>query len=139
MPLMSNVRRHAIEMKRALPSIAFVLWCSTAFAGPTTAPVRSEIHALLSKLEISGCRFNRNGSWFSGSEAKDHLLRKLEYIEGRSTVQSTEQFIELAASKSSSSGKPYQVQCGAEVAVDSRRWLAGQLALLRGSATKVKP
>lgn len=128
-----------IEMTRTLPSIVLALLCGAAFAGPTAAPVRAEIHTLLSKLEASGCRFSRNGSWFSGSEAKAHLLRKLEYIEGRTTVQSTEQFIELAASKSSSSGKPYLVKCGSEPSVESHRWLSGQLAPIRAAARKAKP
>ncbi|MDR5753038.1 MULTISPECIES: DUF5329 family protein [unclassified Caballeronia] len=56
--------------------------------------------------------FNRNGTWYSGMEAKAHLLAKLHYLENRTTLTSTEQFIELAARKSSVSGKPYLVQCG---------------------------
>lgn len=112
----------------------FALACliyGLANAAPTSEPVLAEIDSLLSKLQSSGCDFNRNGSWYSGAEAKVHLLRKLEFIERKSTVQSTEQFIELAAAKSSSSGKPYQVKCGAEAAVDSQLWLSKQLAVLR--------
>jgi hypothetical protein len=118
-------------MKTFLACVALALWCCASFAGPTAAPVRAEIDALLSRLQASGCQFSRNGSWYSGAEAKEHLLRKLEYIEGRSTVQSTEQFIDLAASKSSSSGKPYQVRCGSGSPVESRQWLASQLVSLR--------
>lgn len=113
--------------------------CGLASAAPTAAPVRTEIDRLLSALQASGCSFNRNGSWYSGADAKDHLLRKLEYIEGRSTVQSTEQFIDLAAAKSSTSGQPYQVRCGAESPVDSQVWLARQLAVLRAGGGKGKP
>jgi hypothetical protein len=113
----------------ALPLLAAV-W-SSALAGPTAAPVRAEIDTLLSKLQVSGCQFNRNGSWYSGAEAKSHLLRKLEYFEDKGTVKNTEQFIELAASKSSSSGKPYQVKCGADHAIDSRQWLTRELAAQR--------
>ena len=68
--------------------------------------MRAEIDAVLSRLQSSGCQFDRNGSWYSSSEAKDHILRKLDYLEGKTTIQSTEQFIALAATKSSSSGKP---------------------------------
>jgi hypothetical protein len=113
---------------------AFIaLWCCAAFADPTQAPVRAEIRDLLSKLSVSGCQFNRNGTWFSASDAEGHLLRKLKYIEARSTVQSTERFVELAASKSSSSGKPYLVKCGSRSPVESRQWLHDQLASMRGS------
>ena len=115
------------------------LVCSSAFAAPTSTPVRAEIDSLLYKLQSSGCEFNRTGSWYSGAEARDHLLRKLEYIEGRRTVQSTEQFIELAAAKSSSSGKAYQVKCGTEATVESQYWLSRQLAILRALGPKTKP
>lgn len=102
-------------------------------AAPLAPPVRAEVDALLSALEKSGCEFNRNGSWYAAREARTHLLRKLEYLEGRTAVHTTEQFIELAASTSSSSGKPYLVRCGKAAPVESRAWLSAQLAVLRGA------
>jgi len=114
------------------------LVCNLAMAAPTAVPVKAEINLLLTNLQTSGCEFNRNGSWYSGAEAKDHLLRKLEYIEGKNTVQSTEQFIELAASRSSSSGKPYQVKCGNEQPLESQAWLTKQLGIIRVTASKGK-
>lgn len=101
-------------------------------AGPTPAPVRAEIDAMLIRLEASGCRFLRNGSWHDGARAREHLLDKLEYIEKRGTVQSAEQFIELAASRSSLSGRAYQVGCGAQAPVPSQQWLTEQLGRVRG-------
>jgi hypothetical protein len=118
-------------MKRFLISSFAGLWCLFATAAPTSAPVRTEIESLLTKLQASGCQFNRNGSWYSGSEARDHLLRKLEYVEGKGTVQSTEHFIELAATKSSFSGRAYQVRCGGQAPVASQVWLNQQLAVVR--------
>jgi len=126
-------------MKRLYLTTVLSLWACVSAAAPTSVAVRAEIDALLTKLEVSGCQFNRNGGWYSAPEAKGHLLRKLEYIEGRSTIKSTEQFIELAASKSSSSGKAYQVKCGGESAVESKQWLTQQLVAMRGSASKGKP
>lgn len=110
-----------------------------AFADPTPAPVRAEIDAMLNRLETSGCQFLRNGSWHDGARAKAHLLDKLAYIGKRGTVQSAEQFIELAASRSSLSGRPYQVRCGGQAPVESRRWLGDQLTALRGAAGGAKP
>jgi hypothetical protein len=123
-----------IGMSSVLRSVVVALWCGAAFAAPPAAPVQAEIRALLSKLQVSGCQFNRNGTWFSGAEAEAHLLRKLKYIEARSAVQSTERFVELAASKSSSSGKPYLVKCGSGTPIESRQWLTDQLASIRGTA-----
>ncbi|MGO4379344.1 DUF5329 family protein [Pseudoduganella sp. RAF53_2] len=118
-------------MKRLLLSLVAACLYNLAAAAPTPAPVRAEIDALLAKLQASGCQFNRNGSWYNGTDARNHLLRKLEYIEGKSTIQNTEQFIAMAASKSSSSGKPYQVKCGNEPAVDSQAWLTRTLTSIR--------
>jgi hypothetical protein len=103
-----------------------------ALAEPVAAPVRAEIDALLARLQASGCEFNRNGKWHDGADAQAHLLRKLEYIEDRTTVRSTEQFIDLAASTSSRSGKPYLVRCAGTPPVESRAWLREQLEILRG-------
>ena len=125
-------------MKSVRVALLLGLLASTVLASPTSAPVRAEIDAVLAKLQSSGCQFDRNGSWYSSSEAKNHILRKLDYLEGKTTIQSTEQFIELAASKSSSSGKPYHVKCGTEAALESQQWLNKQLVVVRASA-KGKP
>jgi hypothetical protein len=109
---------------------------SAARAGPTPVLVRSEIDGLLARLESSGCEFGRNGTWYDGARAKAHLLRKLDYIEHRQTVASTEEFIALAATSSSMSGKPYEVRCGHDAPVASAQWLAGNLADLRAESSE---
>jgi hypothetical protein len=115
--------------------LIILLLCSgLAIASPTPVNVRQEIDALLARLRDSGCQFNRNGSWYSGSQARDHLLRKLDYLERATTVESAEQFIELAGSQSSRSGKAYEVRCGSDAPVKSSVWLTRQLAIIRGSA-----
>ncbi len=112
--------------------IALVL-VSRAAAEPAPPAVRAEIAALFAKLQASGCRFQRNGSWYSGSEAQAHLTRKLEYLEGKGMVKSTEDFINLAAASSSSSGQPYLVKCADNQPVQSRSWLSQQLQIIRAS------
>ena len=91
----------------------------------------------MSRLEASACEFNRNGTWYTAAEAKSHLLRKLKYLEDRGVVQSTEQFIELAASGSSMTSKPYLVRCGNDAPVASGTWLLSQLQDMR-SAGRVR-
>jgi len=113
-----------------------MLLAGAASAGPTPAPVRAEIDALLARLETSGCRFGRNQEWYAGADARAHLLRKLEYVEKVGTIRSTEQFIGVAATKSSVSGAPYQVQCGSAAAVSSGPWLTGELKGLRAAGGK---
>ncbi|MDR2507811.1 MAG: DUF5329 domain-containing protein [Candidatus Accumulibacter sp.] len=122
-------------MKLFFPAISAALWCCLAAAASTPPPVRAEIDALLTRLQASGCQFSRNGSWHSGSEAKEHLLRKLEHLESKETVQSAERFIELAASRSSWSGQAYQVKCAGASPVESQVWLSRQLEIIRVSSS----
>ena len=112
-------------------SLLAALLCCAALAGPTPAPVRAEINLLLDRLQNSGCQFNRNGTWGSGAQARAHLLRKLNHLEGEVTLKSTEQFIELAASTSSVSGKPYEVQCTGKGTMTSAEWLQKELVFIR--------
>jgi hypothetical protein len=104
-----------------------------AVAAPLPPSARVEIDQLLSNLESSGCELGRSGEWYTGAEAKSHLLRKLQYLEDHGTVQSTEQFIELAATGSSMSGRPYPVRCTKGAPVPSATWLRLQLQALRKS------
>jgi Family of unknown function (DUF5329) len=133
-----DVRLSMTSIKARLVFTLFAIWCCISMAAPTPVPVRAEIDALLARLQTSGCQFSRNGTSYSGSKAKEHLLRKLKYIEDRGTVQSTEQFIELAASSSSSSGKPYEVRCGSAAPIKSQQWLTNELAALRSSSDESK-
>ena len=87
--------------RRTVPAFAGLLLAVAASAAPTPAPVRAEIDALLARLEASGCEFNRNDAWHPAVQAKTHLLRKLEAVEKRTMVSTTERFIELAGTSSS--------------------------------------
>ena len=91
----------------------------------------SEINQLFKALETSGCEFNRNGSWYNGQKASEHLHRKYEYLLKKGMVTSTESFIDLAASKSSMSGKAYMVRCGKSAPVQSKSWFLSKLVELR--------
>jgi hypothetical protein len=123
-------------MRKRVLAVLLAGACIATFAGPTPAPVRTEIEALLFRLQASGCQFQRNGSWYGSAEARTHLLRKLDAVEARGTLQSTEQFIALAASRSSFSGKPYRVRCGGADPVESGQWLTSQLAALRNTPVR---
>lgn len=107
------------------------LLMTPALASPAPPVVKAEIEALLRKLQAPGCQFNRNGAWYTGAEAQSHLARKLEYLEDKDLVKTTEDFIALGASASSASGKAYLVRCADAPAVESRVWLLEQLKAVR--------
>ena len=130
-PALASVRPSRRSFAAALAAAA-ALWCGCVLGAPS--PARPEIDALLGRLQSSGCSFNRNGSWYEAVDARAHLVKKLEYLEDRNLVQTTEQFIDRAASGSSLSGKPYLVRCGSAAPLESRTWLTQQLKALRASA-----
>jgi hypothetical protein len=103
-----------------------------------SAASRAEIDALLDRLGESGCEFNRNGTWHGAPKAKAHLARKLDYLLDKKLVANTEQFIELAASKSSTSGKAYSVKCKGAQPVPSAIWLTTELQQLRAKSAAIK-
>ncbi|KAA0986308.1 hypothetical protein FQ192_24395 [Pseudomonas sp. ANT_J12] len=91
-----------------------------------TPQATQEIKGLLDFVEHSQCQFVRNGSEYPGTLARGHLEKKLSYLEGKNMVNSAEDFIDLAATKSSSSGRAYEVRCP-EGAQPANTWLKKEL------------
>lgn len=117
-------------MKTAATLLLLVFGAAFAQAVPATAS--REIGQLFSALENSRCEFNRNGSWYDGHKAAEHLHMKYDYLARKGQVASAESFITLAATKSSMSGRPYLVRCGTAQPVESKDWFLGKLRELRG-------
>jgi len=86
---------------------------ATACTNTTTAEPASQsesaasIEYLLVRVATSDLRFMRNGKTHTGTEAAEHMRRKYEHFEDR--IQSPDDFIDLAATKSIMSGKEYTV------------------------------
>jgi len=98
-------------------------------APPTVA--QTEINYLLGFIERSGCEFYRNGSWYDSKRAQAHMRDKYEMLAATDRIDTAEDFIEKAATKSSLSGEPYQVRCGGGKAVRSNQWLRDALTRYR--------
>ncbi len=112
--------------------LAVSLLPQLAVAAPSPQ-ARQEIQQLMDGLSTSQCEFQRNGTWHDRVEARKHLQRKYDYLLKKGLVDTAEQFIERAASKSSMSGRPYQVRCPGQPAMDAANWFRTRLAALRGS------
>ncbi len=102
-----------------------------ALAAPVTsaaADTGREIAHLLDYLQTSGCTFVRNGEAADAASARSHVARKYDYVKSR--VHTAEDFIRLAATRSSVSGEPYRVRCpGGDAATGD--WLTQELARYR--------
>jgi len=90
---------------------------------------KPEIDHLLSFVQHSSCRINRNGKFYDASDAVSHIKKKYAYF--KDEIQTTEQFIELSATKSTLSGKYYMVQCEDSKQVSTKEWLLDELANFR--------
>jgi len=121
-------------MKRLLPLLATVI-AASAWAAEPDAAAKKEISYLIEHLASSGCQFNRNGTWHEASRAVSHIKRKYEYLLDKDLVTDTDAFIRLAATESSSSGKPYIVRCGAQPEQPSATWFQAALVELREKVT----
>jgi hypothetical protein len=95
------------------------------------ASVQIEVNFLLGYLEGSRCEFYRNGTWHDSKAAQAHLRDKYKYLVANNLVNTTEQFIERAASESSITGQPYQVRCNGGATATSSQRLRDELARFR--------
>ena len=123
-----------MNLKSAL-LFAVLLLCALPLQAAPSPVARREIASLMQALGTSRCEFNRNGSWYDAAQARAHLQRKYEYLLKKNLVDTPEQFIDRAASRSSFSGKAYRVRCPGRTEQDSATWFGAQLRRLRGSAT----
>jgi hypothetical protein len=121
-------------MKRftgAIVTAAMILSATQAFAEQPAPQTQREVAQLLEFVARSGCEFNRNGSWYEAGKAREHLQEKYAYLNKRGQIPDAEAFIDRAASKSSISGRAYQVRCGIGPLIPSATWLSTELKHLR--------
>ena len=89
----------------------------------------AKIQALIGSIEqLKGAVFIRNGSEYDGVKAAAHLRRKLDYA--GSKVKTAEQFIDVLATGSSMSGKPYKIRFADGHSVESAVYFREQLRRL---------
>jgi len=121
-------------VSRQLPGVLGLLVGLVLLAVASAAPpaiAQSEINYLLGFVGSSGCELYRNGSWYDSKRAQAHLRSKYEMLAAQDRINTAEDFIETAATKSSLSGQPYQVRCRGSEAVTSNQWLRDVLARYR--------
>jgi hypothetical protein len=94
---------------------------------------QQKIQALIASIEtLKGAVFIRNGSEYDGKKAADHMRAKLKYAGDK--IQTAEEFIDELASKSSMSGKPYQIRLPDGRTVNSADYFHAELRKLEAPA-----
>ena len=105
-------------------AIVFIL-ISTSANADVSSEQKLETSHLLNFVKNSACKIIRNGKAYDGNLAVNHIQKKYDYF--KDDIETTEQFIELSATKSTMSGKYYTVVCGAAQPVRTRDWLLEEL------------
>lgn len=123
-------------MKNLLQLKYLFLWCvvvSDVASADVPADQLVEVNHLLAYVKNSGCIINRNGSDHAAEKGVSHIESKYDYF--RDDINSTEDFIELSATKSTMSGDYYTVTCPGENTIRTQDWLLTELKSFR---SKVK-
>jgi hypothetical protein len=120
-----------MNLKKSIYIIpAALVFLSAAPLGADVPPEQKpEVEHLIGFLQTSDCSMIRNGRAHDGAEAARHVRRKYKHF--RDDISSTEEFIELSATKSTMSSKPYEVQCPGEPPRQSADWLLDELEAYR--------
>ncbi|MBC7501880.1 MAG: DUF5329 family protein [Herminiimonas sp.] len=69
----------SIRSKFFLALLATIHISTTLAAEPSMA-TKLEVEQLLANLVASGCNFERNGTWYSATEARAHIEKKLQPV-----------------------------------------------------------
>ena len=114
---------------RTILLVASIAACACPSLSAAESALQSEsaavIEYLLDSVAASDLQFMRNGKAHTGTEAAEHMRRKYEHFEDR--IQSADDFIDLAATKSMLSGKKYSVRA-ADGEMATADWLRAVLA-----------
>ena len=111
--------------------LVFGLAVSAVSQAAAPAVAQAEVEYLLAAIAQSGCQFNRNGTWYDGTRAVANLQSKYSYLVMRDAIRTADDFIEMAASRSSVTGSPYWISCSGATPIQSGQWLKDQLTAYR--------
>ena len=104
--------------------------CLLLVSGPgrsaPSARLEQTVRHLVDYVAGSGLTFVRNASEYTSNEAAEHMLKKYRHF--RDDIETPEDFIELCATRSLMSGRPYLVRDSQGNAIPTRDWLRAELA-----------
>jgi hypothetical protein len=93
------------------------------------ADTQKEIAHLLDFVANTACKYERNGTLYSGIEAQGHIKRKYQYFMDK--IKSAEDFIKYSATRSTMSGENYKILCVDMPVQNSADWLLEELKEFR--------
>ena len=112
-----------------LASVLLILFLSSASSDVPEEQVAEVEHLINYLADSDDCRMIRNSKSYSTEDGAEHVRRKYDYF--RDKIFSTEEFIEYAGTKSTKSGRMYEVLCVGQEPEFSRDWLLEELNAYR--------
>jgi hypothetical protein len=126
-------------MKRRTATIYCIIFFILALVVPSIAPAEDSdtaIQYLLDYVRHSDVVFIRNDKAHTPSEAAAHMEKKYDYHKEK--IQTPEEFIRYAATKSMISGKRYEVRMKNGKTVPTEKWLIDALKQYRLNTQPLK-
>lgn len=114
-----------------IASLGFLLLFAPLSRGGQPARLDETIEHLIAYVANSDLIFVRNSEKHTGKEAAEHMRKKYAHFRGK--IDTPEDFIELCASQSLLTRKPYLVINEKGETVSTKEWLSTELALYRNS------
>ena len=115
-------------LRHLLPA-GLLAWATLSMATPS-AQEHALIQTLIQRVEqMSTMTFLRNGGAHTAAEAAQHMQAKYAHFKHR--IFTAEDFIELCASRSEMTGKPYMVKVGDAAPVEANTFLKKELRAVR--------
>ena len=108
----------------------FLLLASHGYGGQV-ARLDATVQHLIALVAQSGLTFIRNDVRYTGKEASGHMQKK--YMHFRDKIKAPEDFIELCASRSLLSGRPYLVINENGEKISAGEWLRTELVMYQTS------
>lgn len=97
---------------------------------------KKEVDHLLEFVKKSDCIIDRNGTQHTGVKGVKHIQRKYDHF--KDDIKTTEEFVELSATKSTMSGSYYTAKCPGKEPIRTQDWLLGELENFRAEEKKKK-
>ena len=119
----------AFHWQLLLAMILMVMIAPGSVAGQQTEDLDTTIKHLITYVKESDVTFKRNTSHYDGSEAAQHINKKYQHF--KDDIDTVEKFIELCATGSLMTGKPYFIITEQGEQLQSSEWLNTELQSYR--------
>ena len=113
--------------------VAILILLVTSGSTSGADKIDKEVQYLLNYIAETECDFIRNGIPYKADKTISHIKKKYRYFKNK--ISTAEEFIELSASKSMISNKPYLIECVGQPKQTSKQWLLDELVRYRASNT----